>query len=109
MNKYPKLESRSIQAMRAVNLLSDAGTYTEEAEGAPNYGVPQRFVRCAGTIDRKGLSLDRAALEEIAANIREATGDPAEYVLVSYHPDYGDYLRLRVESAAYKFLCYMKS
>jgi hypothetical protein len=108
-NKYPTISTDSITAMRAVNLMSDGGTYTETCEASESFGIPQRFIRCAGTIDRARLGFDRTKLEEIARNIREATGDDAKMVMTSWHPDYGDYLRIRVESRAYDFICYMKS
>ena len=106
--KYPQISARAIQAMRAVNLMSDGGTYTETCEASENFNIPQRFVRCAGLLDRK-LGLTRVDLEEIAKEIREATGDSDKMVMVSWHDKYGDYLRIRVESNAYAFLCYMKS
>lgn len=108
-NKYPEITAKSLQALRSTNLLHDQGSYTEECESSPNYGVEQRFVRCAGTLQWPGLELDRDGLIEIARNIREATGDADNYVMQSWHPDYGDYLRVRVESRAYQFLCYLKS
>lgn len=109
LDKYPTISVDAITALRAVNLLSDAGTYTEECEASPSFGIPQHFIRCAGTLERPRLGFDRVKLEEIAKNIREATGDEAQMVLVSWHPDYGDYLRVRCESAAFQFICHMKS
>jgi hypothetical protein len=107
--KYPNLTTDALKAMRAVNLLRDMGTYVEECEASPDHGVPQHFIRCAGTLDRPLLGFDRAKLEEIAKNIREATYAEDKQILVSWHPDYGDYLRIRRESNAYHFICYMKS
>jgi hypothetical protein len=109
VTQYPNLTVEALTAMRAVNLLHDTGTYTETCEASESFGIPQHFIRCAGTLDRPRLGFDRAKLDEIARNIREATGDEAKLVLTSWHPDYGDYLRIRKESAAYRFICYMKS
>ena len=109
LTKYPTLSTDAITAMRAVNLLSDGGSYTEEADGAKNFGEVQKFIRCAGTIDRARLGFDRAKLEAIASEIRAATGDDSKQVMTSWHPDYGDYLRIRTNSRAYDFICYMKS
>lgn len=105
-NRYPTISVEAITAMRAVNFMRDMGTYVEECSEDK---TPQHFLRCAGTLDRPRLGFDRTKLEEIAKNIRDATGDDAKYVMVSWHPDYGDYLRIRRESRAYDFICYMKS
>jgi hypothetical protein len=100
--KYPSITNDSLRIMRACSLMSDAGIYTEETTGEV-----QRFVRCAIHLSKRG-DVTREQLYEAADNIRKATGDEARFVTVSHNGEV-DYLRLRVESKAYQFLCYLKS
>lgn len=99
-NKYPTMTSEAISLLRSWQL-ADHGTYIETCEAA-NDRTPQHFVRC-------GRNIDKDTLARVARNICEATGDEPKFVIPSYHPDYGDYLRVRRESRAYAFACYLKS
>lgn len=101
-NKFPAMSSQAVQALRSVNLLHDAGSY-DDGETVTH------FVRCAGLLKWPRLGLDVNKLEAIAAHIREVTGDAPKAVMVSSHPDYGDYLRVARGSATFNFICNLQS